>query len=271
MDNIEKQEIICHYEDLLQKVTEPEDLSFIWEKKSLDQGNLIVASADKDGLLTVLAGLLTSYGAEIVSGDIISVVDDHNPSQRKILDILYLKWPEGEIAERLLGNFKNDLDYCNKKIVIEGIESVRNWVIDKVAVLFSSQNENKKGILPVEIEIDNESSETDTVLRIESQDTPGFLFAFSNSLSLLSINIDRATIRTASDLVQNVFYVRDLKGRKIMDQEKLDELRFICALIKQFAYLLPNAPNPGQAISQFRDFASKSLLTPQRSDILPSM
>jgi glutamate-ammonia-ligase adenylyltransferase len=128
---------------------------------------------------------------------------------------------------------------------------------------FGARPATREQLLPVEIAIDNHSMSADTVLRITSRDIPGFLFAFANALSLLEISIEAATIRTEAETVHDTFFIRDLYGRKITDVDKLRELRFACALIKQFAYLLPHSPNPGQAIRQFRDLASRMLAKPE--------
>ena len=145
-----------------------------------------------------------------------------------------------------------------------GIDAVRDQLIDTVAKAIETTAPSGEQLLPVEIAIDNVVSDTDTVVRITSQDIPGFLFAFANALALLEINIQQARIRTEGGEVHDTFWIRDLHGRKILDKDKLQELRFACALIKQFAYLLPHCPNPGQAIRQFRDLTSRLLEDPQR-------
>jgi glutamate-ammonia-ligase adenylyltransferase len=265
-----KAEFVEQFDDLLQQVSGPEDLALRWQQAADDQWQLIVSTTDKDGLLTVIAGLLTAHGADINSGNLLTLPAQPGSRQRKILDLFQVVLAKNE-ARNVMQGYAEDLRNCNKQLAEGGIEAVRDLIVERAARRFAARSAAQEQLLPVEIVIDNESSETDTILQITSQDIPGFLFAFANALSLLAINIEQATIRTEAEMVEDVFVIRDLRGRKIEDKDKLRELRFACALIKQFAYLLPHSPNPGQAIRQFSDLASRMLENPQQAADLTSI
>jgi glutamate-ammonia-ligase adenylyltransferase len=256
-------ELDSRYAGLLDEVAGPGDLAVRWEPVPGGKWQIAVATTDKDGLLTVLAGLLTAHGADIRSGDLLTLPAEAGTRQRKILDVFRVALSAGEGETELLKGYAEDLMRCNERLAAEGIEAVRDIIIEQAAVRFGARPAAREQLLPVEIVIDNDRSETDTILRITSRDIPGFLFAFANALSLLEIGIERATIRTEAETVHDTFWIRDLYGRKITDVDKLRELRFACALIKQFAHLLPHSPNPGQAIRQFRDLASRLLAKPE--------
>jgi len=263
-------EFVGRFDDLLQQIAAPQDLALRWKQAASGQWQLLVSTTDKDGLLTVIAGLLTAHGADICSGDLLTLPAEAGSRQRKTLDLFRVNLAEDE-AQEVIQRYTEELQSCNAQLAKGGIEAVRDLVIERTALRFAARPAAQEQLLPVEIVIDNESSETDTILQITSQDTPGFLFAFANALSLLAIKIEQATVRTEEGMVQDVFVIRDLRGRKIMDQDKLRELRFACALIKQFAYLLPHSPNPGQAIRQFRDLASRMLENPEQAADLSSI
>ena len=263
-------EFVGRFDDLLQQIATPQDLALRWQQAASGQWQLLVSTTDKDGLLTVIAGLLTAHGADICSGDLLTLPAEAGSRQRKILDLFRVDLAEDE-AQEVIQRYAEELQSCNAQLAEGGIEAVRDLVIERTALRFAARPAAQEQLLPVEIVIDNESSETDTILQIISQDTPGFLFAFANALSLLAIKIEQATVRTEEGMVQDVFVIRDLRGRKITDQDKLRELRFACALIKQFAYLLPHSPNPGQAIRQFRDLASRMLENPEQAADLSSI
>jgi glutamate-ammonia-ligase adenylyltransferase len=251
------------FSGLLDEVTGPGDLSVRWKPLAGGEWEIVVATTDKDGLLTVLAGLLTAHGADIRSGDMLTLPAEAGTRQRKILDVFRVALSAGKGETESLEGYADDLKRSNARLAADGIEAVRDRIIERAAARFGARPADREQLLPVEIAIDNHRSATDTMLRITSRDIPGFLFAFANALSLLEINIERATIRTEAETVHDTFWIRDLHGRKITDEDKLRELRFACALIKQFAYLLPHSPNPGQAIRQFRDFASRLLAKPE--------
>jgi [protein-PII] uridylyltransferase len=76
-----------------------------------------------------------------------------------------------------------------------------------------------------EIEVDNEVSDHFTVLDVYTQDRVGVLFAIANTLFHLDVSIHLAKITTNVDQVLDVFYVTDRDGRKILDEERLAEIR----------------------------------------------
>ncbi|ABA88611.1 protein adenylyltransferase/uridylyltransferase, putative [Syntrophotalea carbinolica DSM 2380] len=266
-------DILKQFGHLLDQVQSPEHLVFYKERLATDLWRVVLATTDKEGLLSVIAGLLTAHGANIRSADIITVSGASGKQTQhaatvmksRIMDVLTLKLPDPQAAEQQLTHLHKDLVLLNNKMAEGGIEAVRDGLIDQVAGAIESRAPSGEQLLPVEIAIDNSLSESDTVIDIRSQDIPGFLFAFANALALLEINIEQATIRTLGDEVHDTFWIRDLYHRKVVDKDKLQELRFACALIKQFAYLLPHCPNPGQAIRQFRDLASRLLENPDRA------
>lgn len=257
-------EMTDRFSDLLQQVSVSQDLALRWQPTGTDRWQLAVVTTDKDGLLTVIAGLLTAHGADIHSGDLLTLPEEAEGKQRKILDLFQVTLEENR-AQEAMGHCADELRRYNLLLADGGIETVRDLVIEGVARRFAQRPATQEQLLPVDIRIDNQSSEMDTILQIRSQDTPGFLFAFANALSLLAIKIEQARVRTENGTVQDVFAIRDLRGRKIEDPDKLRELRFACALIKQFAFLLPHSPNPGQAIRQFRDLASRMLENPHQA------
>ncbi len=249
---------------LPEKICRPQDLVLEWQPKKDGRWQLAIATTDKDGLLTVMSGLLTACGFDILAGDLLTLEKRPDQPQRKILDRFEVAIPAAAEPE-LLSRFAEMLRSCNERLAEEGIEGVRDSVIEKAARRFAERTVPGDQLLPVEIVIDNESSAKNTMLHISSQDIPGFLFAFANALSLLGIQVEGATIRTEATTVRDTFAIRDLKGNKISDPDSLRELRFACVLIKQFAYLLPHSPNPGQAIRQFREMASRMLENPRQA------
>jgi glutamate-ammonia-ligase adenylyltransferase len=118
-------------------------------------------------------------------------------------------------------------------------------------------------LLPIRIEVDNESSPDATRLAIRSTDTPGFLFEFANALAMLDLSIERAQIRTEHGETRDTFWVTDAAGHRVEDERRLAELRVATALIKQFTHLLPRSPNPSQALRQFRALARSLIARPE--------
>jgi len=69
--------------------------------------------------------------------------------------------------------------------------------------------------MPTQIQFDNDSSETRTVVEIETEDRVGLLHAISQALVELDLNISAAKICTERGAAIDTFYLHDLKGNKI--------------------------------------------------------
>ncbi len=117
-------------------------------------------------------------------------------------------------------------------------------------------------LYPVQVDIDNETSDEWTQLTIRSADTRGFLFEFLSALVTLDLSVARAEVRTVDGEVRDTFWVTDARGRKITDTHRLDELRVAAALIKHFTHLLGRSPDPAQALRQFGSLARSTLARP---------
>ena len=118
------------------------------------------------------------------------------------------------------------------------------------------------GRLPVDITTDCTTSADHSLLEIKSVDTPGFLFAFSIALSSVRVNVVRSRIRTDGDMARDTFWLTEPSGEKIESDRRLEQVRAAAALIKQFTHLLPTAPDPGQALRQFNLLTSQLLSRP---------
>jgi glutamate-ammonia-ligase adenylyltransferase len=114
----------------------------------------------------------------------------------------------------------------------------------------------------MDIEIDNNRSERYTMLRIESQDTPGFLYELTNALAFSRVNISRVVVGSVGNRVQDTLYVTEADGRKILSEERQRELRAAVVLTKHFTHLLPNAPDPEAALLHFRELIEELFRRP---------
>jgi [protein-PII] uridylyltransferase len=70
--------------------------------------------------------------------------------------------------------------------------------------------------IPTRVEFDNDSSDTRTVIEIETEDRIGLLYAISQVLSELELDISAARISTEKGAAIDSFYVREFDGGKIL-------------------------------------------------------
>ena len=85
---------------------------------------------------------------------------------------------------------------------------------------------NRTSVFTVEprVIIDNKASNRYTVIEVNGRDRPGLLFALSEALYRLSLQVYSAKISTFGEQVVDVFYLQDLFGTKIDQSGKIEQI-----------------------------------------------
>lgn len=112
-------------------------------------------------------------------------------------------------------------------------------------------------LFPVHVGVDNDASPDWTVVHIEAEDTPGFLYSLSNALAMRDFYLYRVNIRSVRGRVQDDLFLGRRGGGKITSDEGQQELRLIVVLIKQFTNFLTAAPDPAKALQHFDQFVDR--------------
>jgi len=117
-------------------------------------------------------------------------------------------------------------------------------------------------LLPVDVDFDNDSGPF-TRLTVVAQDTPAFLYAFSNALALQGISIERVRIRTEEGRVRDEIDFVDAEGKPVRDAEAQSRIRLSVLLTKQFTYFLDAAPDPFTALARFEQLVERFVHLPE--------
>jgi [protein-PII] uridylyltransferase len=72
--------------------------------------------------------------------------------------------------------------------------------------------------------VDNQSSDFFTLIEVFADDRVGLLYLITHTLFNLKLDIKIAKIATKGDQIADVFYVRDLYGQKMEDEDQLKEI-----------------------------------------------
>jgi [protein-PII] uridylyltransferase len=75
------------------------------------------------------------------------------------------------------------------------------------------------------VEIDTGTSDFYTIVEVFTPDRPGLLYRIAQKLFEMGLNLWMARISTKVDQVVDVFYIQDLSGAKIEDEEKVGMIR----------------------------------------------
>ena len=268
--------------DLLRSVRRPEDVGLEISRASSERWVVTVCTSDWVGALSVITGLFTACGIEILDADLFTLRSltrrDGTPLRKtprrrplrrrpsepgqpmtKLLDVFDVR--VGPVDSEFWTRFREDLSTLMATLVRDGLDVVREQVVDRASAAVR-QALDMGQLFPMEIELSNDASPTHTRLVIRSPDTAGFLFAYANALAMARVNIERAEIRTVQGEVRDTFWLTDRKGRKITDGRRIHELRVGTALVKHFTHLLPRSSNPSQALRQFHALTQQILSRP---------
>jgi glutamate-ammonia-ligase adenylyltransferase len=217
-----------------------------------DRYLLTLAGFDFFSEFAIFCGQIASSGFDIEAGEVYTYADRGISGGKRIIDLFWIR-----DLKRLPFGEERQKDFLAKLLPLvllleEGkyqearVETNRRWVEQ-----LSQLRQEGPGLLyPIEIRFDNRSLERWTVMEIRSVDTPGFLYALANALSLRNLYIKRVEIQSQGNVVRDRFTLRDRRGKKLSEQEQAS-LRIAVALIKQFMRYLIQAPNPALALNHF--------------------
>jgi glutamate-ammonia-ligase adenylyltransferase len=226
-----------------------------------------VLAFDYPSEFSLITGILAGMGFSIVSGEVFT--DEGMPQtkakrkrhekedlgrRRRIIDhfsgVVDTPLPLETWADELRSRMQAAILLLEKgddPSITEAKQQVNELVVRRLAPL---QQGSCPVPYPVEIQVDDRAGPF-TRLRVISEDTPAFLYALSNALSLHDVSIEHVRIRTIHGRVEDEIDLVDLRGRKIKDPELLNRVKFSILLTKQFTYFLGAAPDPFTALSRF--------------------
>jgi [protein-PII] uridylyltransferase len=175
---------------------------------------------DKHGIFSHLCGVLAGNGVNILGARIVTRDDG------RILDVFYVnRLGKSTRAEKNLWSKVNE-DLSN---VLKGKADVGQIVSRRkkhgpIYVKTIPKN-------PPRVEIDNESSESSTIIDVYTHDRVGLLYDITKAITNLGLSITYAKISTKVDQVADVFYVNEIDGGKVHDQNKLNQIKSILKTI----------------------------------------
>jgi glutamate-ammonia-ligase adenylyltransferase len=263
----------------LSRLSPQNPVEVLLETREDDSLECTVLAFDYPGLFSIITGVLAGMGFNILSGDVFTYErsatkpprgSPRSKSERQRFSQDPLK--RRRIVDYFSGVLQTSLSFAGwetefrKKLteVISLLESgevdeakhqVNEMVVQRLAHL---QVGSPPALFPVHIDIDDQS-DSFTRLKIVSEDTPAFLYALTNALSLHKVSIEHVRIRTIHGRVEDQIDLVDSRGNKIDDSDALSRIKLSVLLTKQFTYFLGTAPNPYTALRRF-EFLLKDIL-----------
>lgn len=166
---------------------------------------------DRAGLFSKIAGSLTAANLNILGAQIFSRSDGIIFDTFVVADAKSGALPGKEAREKCERMIKSSLVSLKD---LEGLLSRQ-----KMALPLYQYLEGER--IPTKVRFDNQASETHTVIDVETEDRVGLLYALSNCLSKLGLDIATAKICTEKGAAMDSFYICEMQGGKITTQERM--------------------------------------------------
>jgi glutamate-ammonia-ligase adenylyltransferase len=233
-----------------------------------------VVGYDFLGELSLICGLLFAYGFSIIDGQVFTYepATDAAGSPRKIVDVFTVReTPRRPADAQVWERYAEELSGLVRRLQDSGAKAAQGEIARRVAVALTDVESISPALHPIEIEIDNESSDRYTILRIDTPDTIGFLYEFSNALALNGVHVAYVAVASLGNRVHDTLYVTDVRGQKITSPDRQRELRAATVLVKHFTHLLPRSPNPEAALQHFHEYLGELFSRPDWPDELASL
>jgi [protein-PII] uridylyltransferase len=182
-----------------------------------------VCTWDRAGLFSILTGSFSAAGINILSAQIFSREDGIVIDTFCVTDAAAGGVVNREVRERFESILRKSLigEEVDFRALIARRKSVRP--------LYQSLPGER---IPTRIFFDNETSENQTVIDIETEDQLGLLSAISQTLSEVGLNISLAKISTEKGAAIDTFYLSERDGQKVLhpDRQKYIAEKLLAAL-----------------------------------------
>ncbi len=180
------------------------------EERSVTE--VTIYTLDTHGLFARLAGAMAISGANIVDAKIFTLANG------MALDTFWIQDLEGKPFDgpqrlaRLAARV--ELALSNRLDIQRELDSQRG----------SWPKRDRVFTVEPRVLIDNNASDTFTVIEVNGRDRPGFLHVVTRALTRLNLQIATAHVTTYGERAVDVFYVKDLFGLKVVNADKLKQI-----------------------------------------------
>jgi [protein-PII] uridylyltransferase len=184
--------------------------------RDLGVGEYSVITHDQltPGIFSKIAGVMAGSGLQILDAQILTRADGIVVDTFQVTDPDYHGEPPAE-RRRTVGD--------RIAAVLKGWEHVDD-VLRRGARLKLTRP-LPKAPEATEVRIDNETSDSCTIIDVFADDRQGLLHVITNAIFQLGLSIHAARISTRLDQVADVFYVTDPTGAKVRDHGQLERVR----------------------------------------------
>jgi [protein-PII] uridylyltransferase len=173
---------------------------------SLQPPQVIVAAPDRPGLFSSVAGALALNGMDVRAANVAG--EQGVAVEAFTVEVARGTWPDtAKLREDLAAVLTDQMAIGERLSERERIYPLRRPSSADPPV--------------IEVTVDNEASETATVLEVRAPDEIGLLHRITSALFNAGLDVVSARVSTLGEVVVDAFYVRESGGRKLTDPDRL--------------------------------------------------
>ena len=176
----------------------------------LDEADeLIVVAPDRPGLFAAVAGVLALRGIDVHDAEI------YTRSDGVAIEVFRVRGAHGAIPEDRWHQVRQDISAA-----LEGRLDLDD-ALGRKAAQTRRRRLGPRHRAPIQVVVDNNASESHTVIEVHTEDRLGLLRQITKALVDAGCDLSIAKIATYGVDVVDVFYVHDLEGHRVTDAEHL--------------------------------------------------
>jgi [protein-PII] uridylyltransferase len=176
---------------------------------SLQPPQVIVAAPDRPGLFSSVAGALALHGMDVRAANVAG--EEGVAVEAFTVEVARGTWPDtAKLREDLAAALTDQMAIGERLSERERIYPPRRRSAADPPV--------------IDVTVDNDASETATVLEVRAPDEIGLLHRITRALFNAGLDVVSARVSTLGEMVVDAFYVRESGGRKLTDPERLSSV-----------------------------------------------
>ena len=205
--------ILSHFREIAMVNMGNKKLSFLWEKEPTFVTVTIITKFSKN-LLIIISGLFFSRAINLVGMRCFRTNENDFISEVQITDSNGNGNISDDILERIQESFVTILE---KESEME--EILQNQYAPQYSKKFP------QGLVSEKVEINNITHKQYSILEVRLPDSIGLFNRLLRVLFQFDLEVHFLRISTSADYAYDTFYITDVDGKKLEDEEKISELR----------------------------------------------
>ncbi len=176
---------------------------------SLQPPHVIVAAPDRPGLFSSVAGALALNGMDVRAANVSG--EDGVAVEMFTVEVARGTWPDTAKLREDLAAVLSDRLALGERLS----ERERTYPLRRGSAAHLPGSD---------VNVDNDASETATVLEVRAPDEIGLLHRITRALFDAGLDVVSARVSTLGEMVVDAFYVRESGGSKVTDASRLTEI-----------------------------------------------